>query len=547
MTEPGGQTSPSGRRPGAASPRRLAIDYVSPLPPVRSGIADYSRDLLPHLAAVTDLRVVAVPGQAIAPELVERYRPVEVERLGEDGRLPLFHMGNNPHHLEVWRLAMDSPGVVTLHDIVLHHLLIEATLGHADHDSYVRRLERDHGWLGRLVGQARRWGELSSSAVFALPAHRELVRRQRGVLVHSRWAALEVGEENPDIEVRVVPMAVPLPPRVAAAAAREFRARFALPLERPLLGSFGFQTPIKRTDIGVRALAEPELSDAHLVIAGEVSKALDLAALASDLGVADRVHVTGFLDYSEFEAAIAACDLCLNLRYPTAGETSASLLRVLALGRPAVVSDYAQFAELPAGVALRVPLGEGEVQALAQVAGDALADRRLLGEMGESARDHVRREHDPDRAARAFAEALTELAELEPPPLRSVESPPPTTLLWQDLPGEIEVEGAAGPWEVGARRELDVRLCNRGPARWLPSKEKPGGVILDVEWRRERGGDALERSWAELPRALDTDEAYRFRLELRRPSEGRFLVVEPHVEDIAGFSKYGGPSWVGEY
>ena len=69
--------------------------------------------------------------------------------------------------------------------------------------------------------------------------------------------------------------------------------------------------------------------------------------VAEELGVADRVHITGFLDFDEFAAAIAACDLCLNLRYPTAGETSAALLRTLALGRPTVVSDYAQFAELP--------------------------------------------------------------------------------------------------------------------------------------------------------------------------------------------------------
>ena len=72
----------------------------------------------------------------------------------------------------------------------------------------------------------------------------------------------------------------------------------------------------------------------------------------------------GFLDYRDFEAAIGACDLCTNLRYPTAGETSASLLRVLALGRPVVVSDYAQMAELPDEVVVKAPLGEDEVEAL---------------------------------------------------------------------------------------------------------------------------------------------------------------------------------------
>jgi glycosyltransferase involved in cell wall biosynthesis len=514
---------------------------------VRSGIADYSRDLLPHLARHCDLRVVAVPGQPIAPELVEALKPVAVEDLGSAGRLPLFHMGNNPHHTEVWKLAMTTPGVVTLHDVVLHHLLIEATLGTGDHDTYARRLEADHGWIGRLVARARRWGELSDAAVFELPAHRDLLGRQRGVLVHSRWAALQVRDENPDIEIRVVPMAVPLPERVAAEEAIEFRRRHGLPVDRPLLGSFGFQTPIKRTDVVVRALAQPELAGAHLVVAGEVSPALDLETIAKELGVAERVHITGFLDYDEFEAAITACDLCLNLRYPTAGETSASLLRVLALGKPAVVSDYAQFSELSSEMAIKVPLGEDEVASLARAVGETVSDRRALAAMGEAAREFVREQHDPDRAAREFVAALGELATLEPAGPQDLVIEPPTTLLWQDLPGEIEVANAESPWQVGTAKQLSVCLRNSGPARWLPTKEQPGGVILDVQWRREPGGDAVTRTWGELPRPVDEGEQFEFRLELRRPREGRFLVIEPHIEGIAGFSKFGGPTWIADY
>ena len=165
------------------------------------------------------------------------------------------------------------------------------------------------------------------------------------------------------------------------------------------------------------------------MIAGEVAGVLDYDGLADELGVTERVHVTGFLDYSDFERAITACDLCLNLRYPTAGETSASLLRVLALGRPAVVSDFAQFAELPDDLALKVPLGEGEEVALAEAAGAVVADPARLAAMGQAARDHVRDAHDPPAAAAPIGAALAELARLEPPGDRAADVPPPTTLL----------------------------------------------------------------------------------------------------------------------
>ncbi len=68
----------------------LAIDFVSPLPPVRSGIADYSADLLPHLEKLCDLRVVSLEGQPASPATAARWQLVAPERLGEDGRLPLY-------------------------------------------------------------------------------------------------------------------------------------------------------------------------------------------------------------------------------------------------------------------------------------------------------------------------------------------------------------------------------------------------------------------------------------------------------------------------
>ena len=525
----------------------LRLDYVSPLPPVRSGIADYSRDLLPALAERCDLRLIAVPGQEISDEIRERYAPVGAAELGAGGRLPLFQMGNNPHHEEVQRLALATAGVVTLHDVVLHHLLIEATLAKEDHEGYAERLRADHGWIGELVAKARYWGELSSAAMFGLPAHRTLVRRQRGVLVHSRWAADQVLEENPDVPVRVVPMGVPLPEAVAPEAARAFRAARGLPLDVPLLGSFGFQTPIKRTLVAIRALAQSGLADAHLLIAGEVSPQLPLAEEAERYGVSDRVHITGFLRYDEFEAAITACDLCVNLRYPTAGETSASLLRVLALGRPALVSDYAQFRELPADVAIAVPLGEGEAEELGRAAGSVLARPQVLKRMGEAARSYVRVNHDPVAAATALIASCLELRDLEPPPPALAAVAAPTTLLWRDLPGQIEVSGAEAPWAEGERRDLRVDLTNRGVARWLATKEVPGGVQLTVEWRSEIGGPALEDQQRELPRDLAEGDKHEFRFTLRRPPGTRFLVIEPHIDKLSGLSAFGGPAWVGDF
>ena len=520
----------------------LRLDYVSPLPPVRSGIADYSLDLLPHLAPLCDLRVIRLPGQEVAPEVAERWSPVDAAQMAGSGRLPLYHMGNNRHHESVLALALEQPGVVVLHDLVLHHLLIEATLGKEEVlEPYLERLRADHGWVGEVAAEARQWGELGQAPMFELAAHRTLLRRQRGVLVHSRWAAERLREEDPDFAVRHVAMAMPLPERLDAAAGRELRERLGLPLDAPLLGSFGFQTPIKRTDVVVEALARPELEEAHLLIAGELSPALDIAGRARELGVEDRVHVTGFLPYEDFEAAIAACDLCVNLRYPTAGETSASLLRVLAVGRAAIVSDYAQFAELSDEAVLKIPLGDDEAPTLAATAGRLLADRSALEAMGEAARDYVQSRHDPAAAAEQVVAACRELEKLDPPGDAAVIEAPPSTLTWRVLPGELEVSGWEDGWLEGTRRRLTIELKNRGIGRWLATRHDPGGVLVELQWRDEPWGETIAQDWLQLPTDLDPGQSRTMEIELRRPLGAGALIVEPHVKGVAGFNKLGGP------
>jgi glycosyltransferase involved in cell wall biosynthesis len=66
-------------------------------------------------------------------------------------------------------------------------------------------------------------------------------------------------------------------------------------------------TPLKRLDLVVRALAEPEGHDLRLAIAGEGDEAAPLRALAADLGVTDRVRFLGRLDEPSLVDAYASC------------------------------------------------------------------------------------------------------------------------------------------------------------------------------------------------------------------------------------------------
>ena len=529
---------------------RPRLDLVSPLPPVRSGIADYTADLLPALAARCDLRLIATGEAPVDPVVALNLPVVAAERLAEDQRLPLYQMGNNRHHEKVYRLAMAIPGVLVLHDLVLHHFLIGRTAARGHVDVYRQVLLEEHGWIGEAAARPARWpGGQGDAAQFALPAHRRLLVRQRGVLTHSVWARDMLREELPGLAVEAITMGVPLPPLVDPARGRDLRRQLGIPERAAVLGSFGFQTPIKRTGSVLRALATPALADAWLVIGGEVAPASRLAEQAQALGVMDRVRLLGYLPFERLQAAISAVDLCINLRYPTAGETSASLLRILALGRPAVVSDYAQSADLGDDIVCKIPVGEGEVEALVASLPPLLADTARLAAMGRIARRYVAEYHAPQDAARAVVAACRRWRDR--PPLAGGEQgqaqrptpPEATSLILRPLDGRLEVRGLDRPWQPGTRRRFEIDLINDSPGVWLAGERGMGGVALEV--RLEAAGVCYRRGapWMALPEDLAPGARQRFTVELRRPLAPARLRIEPHVFARQGFSRLGGPVW----
>ncbi len=112
----------------------VKVAYYSPLPPSRSGIADYSALLLPALRERVDV-VVVEPGKNPAADVA------------------LYHVGNDPDaHGWIVDALCERPGVVVLHDYVLHHLIAGMTIGRGDGRAYLAAMERELGVVGRLLG-----------------------------------------------------------------------------------------------------------------------------------------------------------------------------------------------------------------------------------------------------------------------------------------------------------------------------------------------------------------------------------------------------------
>jgi glycosyltransferase involved in cell wall biosynthesis len=306
----------------------MRVAVRTPLPPQKTGVAHYASMLLPALA-----------------------KRVELVENGAD--VVIYQLGNNPFHEHIYAEAMRTPGIVVLHDLVLHHLIVEMTLARGDADAYVAALEASHGAPGAAWARGRAAGLHSEMGNFLLPASVEVAQRAGSVIVHNRYAhdrLLSFGVTTP---IHVVPHPyIPETQAFPRAAA-----------DRRVIGFFGFLTSAKRAEVVLEAFRVAREKDPRLelLIVGEPAPNIDVESLRGE-----GIVMTGYVADEDFPRYYAIADRFVNLRYPSAGETSGTLIRALDAGKPVAVSDYAQFAELPDDVVFKVPLGAGEVERLVE-------------------------------------------------------------------------------------------------------------------------------------------------------------------------------------
>ncbi|HBL31843.1 MAG TPA: glycosyl transferase family 1, partial [Acidobacteria bacterium] len=95
--------------------------------------------------------------------------------------------------------------------------------------------------------------------------------------------------------------------------------------------------------------------------------------------------VVGRTELDRFLLHMLAADLTINLRYPSAGETSGTLIRLLGMGKPVIVSHTGAFSEIPDDCCAKIDLDETEEELLAAVLLRLATDEPLRRRMGENA------------------------------------------------------------------------------------------------------------------------------------------------------------------
>lgn len=365
----------------------MKVAFFSPLPPARTGVADYAAALAGAL---------------------RRHGEVEVDASEAD--IALYHLGNNQLHRAIYARALARPGVAVLHDAVLQHFF----LGSLDERAYADEFVYNYGGWSRGLA-AEMWRGRAASGLgrryFEYAMLRRIAEASRAVIVHNEEAARRVRAHHPGARIFEIPHLFERPAPPPAAEVLRFRGRLGIAPGAFVFGLFGYLRESKRVMTVLRAFARlhGERPRTALLVAGDFVST-DLARAAAPHLAAPGVVRLPRLCERDFLLAACATDCCLNLRDPGAGETSGIAIRMMALSKPVAVTDGAENAAWPEAACLRVPAGPAEEDALWGHMLLACSRPDAAREIGRRAAAHLEAYHALDRVAGLYWSALCDCA-----------------------------------------------------------------------------------------------------------------------------------------
>ena len=386
------------------------LGFFAPLPPAPTGVATYSAAVLEGLRRIGffDRRRMDVvwPPEQKHEGLVPWYR------------LGVYSLGNNVvYHRDLYRFACQAPGLIVLHDLALDDFVRGMRVA-GDPLGFVAEREAE-----RLAPRLRSDDVLRNEPL-RMPWAAHVLRRSRGVIVHSEFGRRYIEELGARTPVFVVPH-----PVVESEADMEGSRRIAPSLRGPLEARGARTVVVAPGDLNeakqlgallaaIRMLPE----DVHVVLVGRRIEGYDVDREVEASGLGSRVTLAPDVSDDTFRGWLCAADIAVDLRFPHRGEVSGSLARAMQAGLPTVVSATGTYLDVPDDLVQRVAPGPTDSDELAATLRRLVDAPELRSRMGAAARAFVEQLRASDATAHGYAAAIEATLALVRDPVRRAEA-----------------------------------------------------------------------------------------------------------------------------
>ena len=381
--------------------RKIAI--FTPLPPLKSGISDYSYDVINKLSDFVDIDIYIDNG----------YKPIQFNK--NNVRIfnykyfrnnktkydkVIYEVGNSTYHTYMFKIMEKNKGIVELHDgnyrTLINHLCFNPKRNLSKKDYYnIAKYDLNELDYKKLVNE--------SSAIFTpetigdFPIRNFLLNNAESVIIHSDFLKKEVLHNY-----LIKSITIPLYTIQRQFDKNSLRKELNIKNDIFVISSFGIIHKNKRSFELLQAFRNLHAKNKNTVLYF-VGECIDkdykekIESYIRNNNLMDCVFTLGFVDIDTFDKYIASSDIVVNLRYPYNGESSGSLSRSLGLGIPTMVNNVGSFGEFPDDVVIKLPdvlKIENEVNTIYETLNKYYLDNSLLNNMHENIIKYVKNNID---------------------------------------------------------------------------------------------------------------------------------------------------------
>ncbi len=379
----------------------MKLAYFTCLSPLKSGISDYSEELLPYLSKHLDIDIYIDDGYKPSNiDIIKNFRIFnykEIENRVNSYDAILYHIGNSKFHCYIYNVLMKYRGIVVFHDVFLHGLIWSMTIEKGNDSGYIDEFKYCYGNKGKIVANnAIKSGYYPE---FKYTLLKRMLDNCAGAIVHSEFGKNIILMEKKDMTIVKINQPMPISQKILDK--NILRKSLKIDNNEVVISSFGHISSHKRIHQAINAFAkfQEKFPNSRYFLIGQSHDSDSLNQLINKLKIKRSIIFTGFISLEKAMEYITVSDICINLRYPTAGETSSSALRMLGVGKPLIVSDVGWFAELPDNCSAKVGVDNCEIDLISEYLSVLASDKKLRNKMGENAKRYISVENDPEKIA----------------------------------------------------------------------------------------------------------------------------------------------------
>ncbi|MFA0405731.1 glycosyltransferase [Vibrio sp. 10N.222.52.C12] len=387
-------------------PKRLKLAYVSPLPPQRSGIADYSAELLTQLYRYYDIDVVVDQDTVLDPWITKYCNIINVIEFKENSinyERVLYHFGNSEFHQYMFNLLIDIPGVVVLHDFYLSGAINYMDAHDYENYSFADELFYSHG--------NEPFDNDDCDLVMDYPCNKKVLDYAKSVIVHSE-NSINLAKEWYGKTSTHNWQVIPLLRNAAIINNRDIiREKLNIPNDAIVVASFGIMSQSKCNIELVKAWLSSSLSEnenCYLIFVGgndRGSYGEEIQALIDSSGYSKRVLITGWTDTEAFKEYLSIADIGVQLRTLSRGETSAAVLDCMNYGLATIVNANGSMSELSKDAVLMLN-DEFTQSDLVNALESLYLDETKRKILSDNAISVINKTHSPERCANQYTKAI---------------------------------------------------------------------------------------------------------------------------------------------